>query len=415
MAVRLKKEAFKSIDNAFLVLQEDKASETGKKIIKDSLNEIFDVEFDIEIIPVNDNSPLFVMSVFPEKSVVSKIISSVTTNSGNIETIKKLWQQNKKWTLEIDERILNKNFINCSNRELTALVLHEIGHVVCTNSIPSRISTIIQYEIAKSKLENKILAADKLFSKILALPILNACVSDSRKSDKPLSVEIKADNFAKKMGYQQELLSVLKKITTNQKYPKGGTINKNMEEMTKFSINTLDQLKAREDNLLKKNLVSLKKECVSPYIESYIDDFYNTIFETGNKSISSIEHLTFMENRADSIVENYYTEFFFGKKKLSKIDPAELDYIDIKTNEIKNENDKMMLISYIHSKLDIIDFYLGILKDPKLAKKYNVPNSADQLERMRTRLLTSRENILKYKIPERNKGIIIAWPENYEG
>ena len=415
MAVRLKKEAFKSIDNAFLVLQEDKASETGKKIIKDSLNEIFDVEFDIEIIPVNDNSPLFVMSVFPEKSVVSKIISSVTTNSGNIETIKKLWQQNKKWTLEIDERILNKNFINCSNRELTALVLHEIGHVVCTNSIPSRISTIIQYEIAKSKLENKILAADKLFSKILALPILNACVSDSRKSDKPLSVEIKADNFAKKMGYQQELLSVLKKITTNQKYPKGGTINKNMEEMTKCSINTLNQLKAREDNLLKKNLVSLKKECVSPYIESYIDDFYNTIFETGDKSISSIEHLTFMENRADSIVENYYTEFFFGKKKLSKIDPAELDYIDIKTNEIKNENDKMMLISYIHSKLDIIDFYLEILKDPKLAKKYNVPNSADQLERMRTRLLTSRENILKYKIPERNKGIIIAWPENYEG
>ena len=415
MAVRLKKEAFKSIDNAFLVLQEDKASETGKKIIKDSLNEIFDVDFDIEIIPVNDNSPLFVMSVFPEKSVVSKIISSVTTNSGNIETIKKLWQQNKKWTLEIDERILNKNFINCSNRELTALLLHEIGHVVCTNSIPSRISTIIQYEIAKSKLENKILAADKIFSKILALPILNACVSDSRKSDKPLSVEIKADNFAKKMGYQQELLSVLKKITTNTKYPKGGTINKNMEEMTKFSINTLNQLKAREDNLLKKNLVSLKKECVSPYIESYIDDFYNTIFETGNKSISSIEHLTFMENRADSIVENYYTEFFFGKKKLSKIDPAELDYIDIKTNEIKNENDKMMLISYIHSKLDIIDFYLEILKDPKLAKKYNVPNSADQLERMRTRLLTSRENILKYKIPERNKGIIIAWPENYEG
>ena len=415
MAVRLKKEAFKSIDNAFLVLQEDKASETGKKIIKDSLNEIFDVEFDIEIIPVNDNSPLFVMSVFPEKSVVSKIISSVTTNSGNIETIKKLWQQNKKWTLEIDERILNKNFINCSNRELTALVLHEIGHVVCTNSIPSRISTIIQYEIAKSKLENKILAADKLFSKILALPILNACVSDSRKSDKPLSVEIKADNFAKKMGYQQELLSVLKKITTNQKYPKGGTINKNMEEMTKFSINTLDQLKAREDNLLKKNLVSLKKECVSPYIESYIDDFYNTIFESGSKAISTIDRVTFMENRADSIVENYYTEFFFGKKKLSKIDPAELDYIDIKTNEIKNENDKMMLISYIHSKLDIIDFYLEILKDPKLAKKYNVPNSADQLERMRTRLLTSRENILKYKIPERNKGIIIAWPENYEG
>ena len=90
MAVRLKKEAFKSIDNAFLVLQEDKASETGKKIIKDSLNEIFDVEFDIEIIPVNDNSPLFVMSVFPEKSVVSKIISYVTTNNGNIKNIKNL-------------------------------------------------------------------------------------------------------------------------------------------------------------------------------------------------------------------------------------------------------------------------------------------------------------------------------------
>ena len=74
-----------------------------------------------------------------------------------------------------------------------------------------------------------------------------------------------------------------------------------------------------------------------------------------------------------------------------------------------------MLISYINYKLDIIDYYISILENPKLSRKYSVPHSIEQLENMKGRLNTLRDRVLNYKIPERLKGIIVAYPENYEG
>ena len=127
--------------------------------------------------------------------------------------------------------------------------------------------------------------------------------------------------------------------------------------------------------------------------------------------------LNFMLERADDITNNkLYQEFsIFGSTKLSRIDPSSIDYIDVKISEIKSESDKMMLISYINYKLDIIDYYISILENPKLSRKYSVPHSIEQLENMKGRLNTLRDRVLNYKIPERLKGIIVAYPENYEG
>jgi hypothetical protein len=55
------------------------------------------------------------------------------------------------------------------------------------------------------------------------------------------------------------------------------------------------------------------------------------------------------------------------------------------------------------------------MEDPKLSRKYTIPHTLAQLRRMRDRLLQSRINIINFKIPERTKGLLIAWPKNYEG
>ena len=87
----------------------------------------------------------------------------------------------------------------------------------------------------------------------------------------------------------------------------------------------------------------------------------------------------------------------------------------IKMEGIKSESDKLMLITYIHSKLDLIDYYIQILENPNLSKKYSIPNSLGQLKGFKERLLVYRDNILRYKIPDRLKGVLVAWPEGYEG
>jgi hypothetical protein len=75
----------------------------------------------------------------------------------------------------------------------------------------------------------------------------------------------------------------------------------------------------------------------------------------------------------------------------------------------------MLVISYIHSKLDLVEYYIAIMKDPKTIKKYDIPHTLTQLEGIRQRLLELRQIALKYKIPERNKNILVAWPTGYEG
>jgi hypothetical protein len=417
MKFNLNKDKFTSIDDAFSVLKEDNDNKAACDIIKKSLEDCFEGHFTINIVKCEDSSkPLFVMSVFPEMDTVMKIISTLSSNDGKKEeVIKKLWEQNKNWVIEIDQRILCPN-TNFTNRELTALLLHEIGHVIYSNSLPYRITTVLQFELASAKMENKMLLKDRLFKKILSLPILNACIADD-KSKGSVKTEIKADKFSQKMGYSKELSSVLSKLIKLSNYPKNGSIDKNMQDMANFSIDTVNQLRTRQDNIMKKNLLTLRKECASPYVGEVIQEYYDLFFqEHDDSSINDGKKLRFMEERAERVIQDgYLTEAFIFKSKLKRIDPAELDYIDIKTQEIKSDSDKMMLISYLHSKLDLIDYYISILKNPKLSKKYSVPHTIEQLETMRKRLLISRVNILNFKIPERTKGLYVAWPQNYEG
>lgn len=418
MRVKLNKDKFTAIDGAFLVLKEDPSSSAALQIISQSLQDCFDCTFDIKVITDTlPNSELFVMSVYPELPVIDKIISAIMSNK-ETDAIKKLWETNKKWTIEIDGKLLKDEIIQCNEKELTAMLLHEVGHIVCSSSLPNRISLILRYEIMKTNVRNKMMIKDKIFRTIMALPVLDACISDGKRDKTSIKEEIKADAFAKKMGYQNELLSVLTKLSSNIKYPKNDSINDKMIKISDFSLQTLDDFQQRREKLAKKGLLSLRESCQSIYINNIIDEFIETVFEDSQDSLSLFDgkKIQYMQERADNdIEEGYFTEFFIFGKELKRIDPAEIDYIDIKIQSIKNNNDKMMIVSYIHSKLDLVEYYISIMENPKLSRKYNIPHSINQLYELKKRLLILRKTALEYRIPERNKGILVAWPSGYEG
>ena len=419
MKVSLNKKNFDSIESAFFVLQGDSQNKEAIQIIKESLEKSFDSEFNINIIPINgieDNRKnMFVMSVYPEMAVVDKIISAVTSDKGT-DAIKGLWEKNKKWTIEIDARILDKNVIVCSKEELTAMLLHEVGHIVSSSSIPNRVSLILRYEIMKSSFKSRMMLKDNVFRTIMSLPILDACVSDNKRNVSSIKEEIKADKFVKKMGYEKELYSVLTKLIKHNKYPNSTSINDKMKEISDFSISTLEEFQARKDKIAKNKIISLKEHCQSPYIKDVLDTFLEMVFADNLDSLSIINgrKVEIMQERADRLIEEGF--FLFGPKNLARIDPSEIDYIDVKINSIQNDNDKMMVLSYIHSKIDIVEYYINVLTTPSLSKKYNIPHSLNQLRDMRTRLYNLREIALKFKIPERNKKLLVNWGyDEYNG
>ena len=363
-------------------------------------------------------TPIFGMAVYPDTPVVDKIVELVAMGGENsAKEISILWAKNKIWTIELDCRIFKDKYISLTPEELTALYLHELGHITSSNSVPMRITNILQYEIAKGTMTNKAILRNKVFSGILKLPILNTCVMDNDKN--ALVEEIRADKFAVKAGYKKDLISALNKFQNCAEFKRGTSVNNAMKTMALFSIDAADQFAQRRTALLESALENMMNGCCSEVLVEAVKDVYNQFFYNGNNtSVTKDRKLEFLYESANKSAEEFYaTEFFgIGKQKLKRIDPAQLDYIQLKMNSIQSDNDKLMLVSYARSKIDICDFYLSILNNPSKSKKYDIPHSREELLSIKDRLERMVTDIIAYRIPNRLTGnILVAWPDGYDG
>lgn len=411
--MKLSKPMCDQLEFAMSVLRENTDSKVATDQIADILNKMMDLSFTVRVIGKKTEDPgaTWIMSVYPDISVIEKIINNI--NSMDDNTISELWKKNKNWTIELDERI----FFNGSmftNRELVAMLLHEIGHVIHSNSIPTRISNILNYEIAKNRNLYQGVAKTGIFRNMLALPILNMCVSSQSKNGS-LKNEINADKFASSVGYRKDLMSAIDKVVSMSKGSYGKTnIDENLKTSMKFTNDSIEQFKARKDKLLKKNLFTLREYCESEYMEHTIDAILEDLFfKEGTQEDDKFKN-NHLHKMMDKMEAEYMKEAFFGDK-YPPIDPSTFDYIDIKTAGIKSLDDKMMLSVYIQSKIDMLNSYLKVLDSGNSSKAKKIPYTEDDILVLKDRLLQQKENVLNARIPGRNNGMLIAWPEGYEG
>lgn len=420
MINKLNRNMINDIEASFQLLKEDKSNLEAIDRIKKSLESgLPDFVFNISVTPIekNERDLYFIMSVFPDESTVDKIITSITNDDTDIQAIQRLWQLNKVWNIEIDERILQDKPIGFTPSELTAMLLHEIGHIVISTSIPSRVSIIIKYELLKSKFSNRMMLKDKIFRSILSIPILDACVSDYTRTVSSIKDEVEADSFAAKMGYRRDLITALKKVMVVSKSAGQQSVNDKIVSGVRLALSTVSDLEKRNIELSKNRLFGFREEASSQYIkdfvESYIDKIYGT--DESNSTFTNRRLDYFIECGQKTIQDGYYTEFFLFKKELKRIDPVEIDYIGSKISSIQDENDRMMIISYIHHKLDLVDYYIEIMSNPKTAARYNIPHTLPQLIKIKNTLTEYRIQALKQPLPLKNRGLLVSWADGYEG
>lgn len=102
-------------------------------------------------------------------------------------------------------------------------------------------------------------------------------------------------------------------------------------------------------------------------------------------------------------------------KKLKKISPDLVSYIQIETEAIRDANDKMMISSYCLGKLELVNWYLELLEVG--SKKYIVPQSKAYLEMVRDQLMACHKEIMAVKTtkPGERPLLDIKYPKGYEG
>lgn len=382
--------------------------------ISNILTKCFGKNINVNIITNNSKDSFFVMSIIPDESVIEKITASIMVNDKK-DIVSELWKDCDNWTLEMDSRIFDTFTVDLSAQELTALVLHEIGHVINTNAVSSKINNVIKYKIATSPVTANVVMGNNSFSKLLHIPIINGCVFNKTKAS--LKNELRADNFAVRMGYLSPLTSAIEKISKINNYEKN-TLDSEISSGYDFSANTISNINMRRNHLNKAKFLKLMNRIPNGTKLKYnLNALESALFE-GNEMnmITSETKMRLVYESVDKIIDSYYTEFLnFGRKSLKQITRTELDYIDVQIMDMKTNDDRLMILSYINSKLDLCDYYITIINDKNLSKKYDVPQSLTSLLDIRKRLLISKKKAFAQKIPTRVDDIYVFYPTGYEG
>lgn len=408
MNIEAQKMRFEQIEKSFSDLKKNRRKFDEISKIEGTLKEVFGQSFKISIIETKRNDPLFVMSVFPEMSTIDKIVSSIV-NEEPVSVIYEIWKKNTSWLIEIDRRILDDTFAPISSKECTALLLHELGHIVDSNAVPNRISRVVKYEFAKIGKSIKLILKDDKFKRIFSLPVLDICSFSSREG---LKKEFIADNFAKKMGYGEEINSVLGKLLDINEVD---TVS-SLKSSVKFSTDMIEDFRQRRANVSKSKLLSLSSFVPSPFVNKFLKEtvsFYNDENKDGYFTEAKRQEIFY--NAIDKIIDNYYTEFFTGKKKLKRLDEYDIDYISVEIDKMKTEDDKLLLLSYIRSKLDMAQYYIDILSNKDSNKKYEVPHTMEYVIAYKEKISQLHIICLKRKIEYTRPGYQIIYPKGYEG
>lgn len=412
--MNINREKLADIETSFAKLKLNTSDVSATKAISDALRSLTNKEISvITISPTSNDQECVVMCVYPEMCIIEQMIWSITTNNDRGEVASTIWEKSSLWFIEIDTRALTD--LDLTEKELTALLMHEIGHVIYSGTVPRRISNTIRFKYAQSPMITKAFLRDSLFSKVLTFPVLHSCGTNSHITDKStIKDEIQADKYSINAGYGKELVSAIDKIIA---YAGTSNYKKDMDMLMGFSVDTLISLQKRQNNIVRKNMMHMIASTPSMYAKDFIHRLKNTFTGNPNSKTSVTERVQQdnISDRFDKITKEFYaTEGLFNKvHRLDKIDPADIDYIGLEVNNIKCNDDKMMIVSYIYNKIEIIDYYISIIDSKN--QKYIVPHTRESLVRMRDMLDKYRIAAINRKIPDVKYGINIQYPTGYEG
>lgn len=400
---------FEFIEDSFSNIKKGKSS--ALTTLSDGLTKYFGRNITAYLTPTKKGSSIFVMSVTPETSTIDKVLQYMGGTETKLKAVSDIWHSCHNWRLDIDRQILS--FLNPD--ELTALTLHEMRHIMDTDRIPTRLVNVVQFGVATSKISQKAALADRSVQKILELPVLSSCQTFFDKNQmnaeikaerKAMNKEHHADSYAKENGYLTPLLSAMSKLEKRIK-PDAG--ERNVQDAMDYSMQIVNNLQERKNFLVKDQMKNIQKYLPDGLIKESADEIYKTWFSASD----DIEQ--YITESVDTFVKDaYFTEFSLGGK-LQPIEQNQLDYIAVRIETMETVNDKMMILSYINSKLELADYYMAILSDKKLSKKYKVPHSMESLKQIKEYLNKLREKALNTSIAKNDKNIVVYYPSGYEG
>lgn len=432
MAMYNKKDEFLAIEKSFSSIKSGVAVKENLRKIEIQLNKVFDMQFHLEVVE-NQTNEFFGMNVYPAVNTMDALVESIIAKDSKIRDSEIIWKNNNEWYIEIDSLLISNMSINANPQEMTAVLLHEIGHIVYSNTIPRKIYKILRLKIIKLNYQMRALVSHEKIRKLFNISIIESCSSKNFRSSS-VSKETDADKFVIRYGYGEDLdnfIGKLIRIVGNDKVNQSEEASdKDIQSTVNWAVLNVKELEFRK----KKLKTSLKVEILktpSLFTKRVIQDIYNSFFgESTDKYrellseqynpepvdvYSSLLAEQSLMNDVKRILESAGSNMFDKYGKLKKITQADIDILIVESERIDSVDDKIYLLDKLYSYLELVNSGLDYINSGEKAMTSKVQQSKSTLMSMKRELEDLRGQILATRIIDKEYGVFVRAPKGYEG
>lgn len=432
--------AWEKIDDAFLKFSTKQNESQLCNIISSALSFAIHKDFSVSIVNKNTAEPFFGARVFPSQEWVDKVVERIVVDGADFVAVNKMWSNIQSWVIEIDYQLFDRYSLSLNPRELTSVILHEIGHVIQSSEIPERFYRVYKgYKYAK-KLSSD--APMKALYTIYMLPLAICCMGSCICKKSEDGIEISADRFVVDCGYGEDLLNAMSKIIRAHGYSMMASseddLDKKVYDQINWSSLNVASFSYRQSNLKDELYIRTRKNN-SPFIRklsgkildtlgvklkerysgsSYSitneafdiprDEFPNYLLVQDATETMKILNLIDLYQQKDLFIVNE----MYHKRKVPKLPSQfDVDSISIEIDRMQNQHDRMYVLDLIYyqlTQLEQFETYMEMDKDTKNRYKSKVDSMRQQLEIFRKTVLDKHSFGQAYKL-------WVKYPDGYEG
>ena len=375
------------------------------------------------------NEKFFGMRVYPDIEEMDNFCKDLVNEGDKIRftDIVKKWKKIDKWFLEIDGTCFDRNQFNFNPKELTALTLHEIGHIIYSDKPIEGFYRA--YQEVKARMNSSDKATQKLMYDIYMIPLTLACMQRRWVNGKnEVQLEIIADKTVVELGYGQYLLEALDKITRaigslngqNNQDELSSSMNwcqQNIADIMKRKEQLKDELYYRavrtKSNYMKAMTIIILDKLGFKLRERYTGYVVENTIELLSDPEVMQKYMPIIDAMESAKFDKFYNmmqssnsiamEAIFNKRKKVKVElPSqyEIDAIAVEVDKITNHHDRIYVLDLIYEVLERINnFEEAISPDPSLVKKWSakIKQMKDELEALRQAVLAKKTFATSYK------------------
>lgn len=401
------------VEQCFRNIQLEKEIDKNLKLISSAIKREFGIPLEIRIVE-NEQNTFFGMCIYPNEAEINQIVSLIMTN-GSTREIERLHRESVKKNVkyvEIDPLLLYDGNLNASPSEITAILLHEIGHIITTDITVHRIRRMKEYILNNFDSKIKNLLRELPFAKtLLMLPTTQIF---SNQFSVQTMREQKADNFALMNGYKLDLISILDKMVINGKgsiiKKTEGEVDKDIEITLDWVVSNVKELEFRKDKL-SRNLSLISLTTPSVHIQGLVKVIKDKVFKYERNKPIVLNEAFILSSIKKAGIEKAPVGVIDKYGFVKKLDTRDLDIYRAELERVKTTDDKIFLLERLYDLRDHALYALDMIEFDKRKVRQSETTVKQYVSLLNE--LISQTNAKK--VSQERYGLFIKYPEGYEG